>query len=142
MNGFFEWIENPLKWSDISHLKRLIINKELLDESRLEIKFRRKLEELGLKDKFIHDQPLTWKIKYRPDFFFPEYNLVIEYDEIAHNNKILQDKKREKVIKKYIDNLEIIRVKEGEENKGLSEIKSIFQKYSVEMNFEDDNSHK
>ena len=41
------------------------------------------LEELGIK--FIHDESI-WKPynNLRPDFFLPNYNLVIEFDGIQH----------------------------------------------------------
>ena len=43
------------------------------------------LENAGLKGRFIHDESgISWQIKYRPDFWFINENLIVEYDEIAH----------------------------------------------------------
>lgn len=40
--------------------------------------------------------------KYRVDFFIPEYNLAIEYDESYHELKIKEDSEREKEINKIL----------------------------------------
>jgi len=62
-------------------------------------------------------------VEYRIDFYLPEYNLAIEYNEKHHNslfNKI-KDQKRIENIKKIIEAKFII-VDQYEENKGINKI--------------------
>lgn len=121
--AFKSWKANTKLWNNIDHLKRRLTTKELLDESRKEIKFRRLLENSGLKGRFIHDEIISWQIKYRPDFWFIKEDLIVEYDEKAHITQIEQDQRREKIIRKYLPNIKFIRVFEGKEDAGLEKIK-------------------
>lgn len=54
-------------------------------------------------------------LDYRVDFYLPEVNLVIEFDERDHEygKRLKRDKQREKEIQQYL-NCEIVRVKEHE----------------------------
>lgn len=63
--------------------------------------FKEMLEETlnELKIKVEHQYPAG---KYRIDFFIPEYNLAIEYDESYHELKIKEDSEREKEINKIL----------------------------------------
>ena len=60
-------------------------------------------------------------LRYRVDFFLPELNIAIEYDEAHHKYKKQQDIKREQEIMGFL-NCKIIRVAEGEEQKGVNQI--------------------
>lgn len=61
--------------------------------------------------------------KYRIDFYSKEYNLAIEYDEEHHNHTIntIDDMVREHMIHDELG-CKFIRVKKGEELKGINEI--------------------
>jgi len=130
IEAYKKWQSDNTLWKKIDHLKRKIAAREILDESRLEIKFRRLLESNGFADKFIHDMQVSWNVKYRPDFWFVKENLVVEYDERAHQTQQDQDKFREKIIRRYIPNITFIRVFEGKEEKGLAEIKAYMDKFN------------
>lgn len=70
-----------------------------VSNERFEISFFKLLEE-ALKEidvKLIHQYYVSG---YRIDFFLPEYNLAIEYDEDHHKLRTKEDKIREKEIKK------------------------------------------
>ena len=127
-----KWKKDKTLWKNIDHLKRRIENREILDESRLEINFMRLMERNGLKGKFIHDEAIDWNIKYRPDFWFVTANLIVEYDEKAHGIQIELDLIRENIIKKYLPNVHFIRVKEGNEQNGLNEILEFLEKFERE----------
>ena len=116
-------------WKSIDHLKRKIKTREIYDESRLEIKFLRLLESTGYSKRFIHDENISWQIKYRPDFWFLNENLIVEYDEKAHKFQVEDDIRREKIIRRYIPNVIFIRVKEGFEQDGLNEIKNYLTRF-------------
>ena len=58
---------------------------------------------------------------YRVDFYIPDLNLVIEYDEEHHAQQLLDDELRERFIKKEI-NCDFIRVEKGNEVEGLNQI--------------------
>jgi len=129
VKAFKKWeLDNSL-WRKIDHIKRKIELKEILDESRPEIKFLRILENADLKGRFLHDEHISWQLKYRPDFWFLNENLIVEYDEIAHKFQIEQDIQRENIIKKHLPNIYFIRVKEGFEEEGLSAILSFLEKF-------------
>ena len=132
IDAFEEWEKDKSLWKKIDHVKRKLRTREILDESRQEIKFLRLLESVGLKKRFIHDTEISWEIKYRPDFWFVNENLIVEYDEIAHKFQIEEDKRREKIIKKYLPNIHFIRVSEGNEMEGLKEIQNYLKKFSNE----------
>ncbi len=63
---------------------------------------------------------------YRLDFFFPEINLIVEYDEKEHVYKTEADRSRQSYISKYFHKRGIaptwIRVKEDKEIEGIKEI--------------------
>lgn len=122
VEAFNKWSVDKSLWKNINHVKRQIQEKILFDESRHEIKFLRKLENEGLKNRFIHDVSISWQLKFRPDFWFINDNLIVEFDEKAHKSREKEDKIREKVIKKHLPNITFIRVKEGYEDEGLIEI--------------------
>lgn len=72
-----------------------------LPKENSEILFKEMLEETmnELKIRVEHQYPAG---KYRIDFFIPEYNLAIEYDESYHELKIKEDSEREKEINKIL----------------------------------------
>ena len=72
-----------------------------LPKENSEILFKEMLEETlnELKIKVEHQYPAG---KYRIDFFIPEYNLAIEYDESYHELKIKEDSERENEINKIL----------------------------------------
>ena len=70
-----------------------------VSNERFEISFFKLLKE-ALKEidvKLIHQHYVSG---YRIDFFLPEYNLAIEYDEEHHKSRTKEDKIREREIKK------------------------------------------
>lgn len=128
--AYQQWEADNNLWNRINHLKRQIGNKVILDESRPEIKFLRRLEKVGLKGRFIHDEQISWQLKFRPDFWFVNENLIVEYDEVAHKSQVEEDKRREKIITKYLPNVKFIRIKEGSEDDGLREVFSYLKKFN------------
>ena len=61
------------------------------------------------------------------DFYLPELNIAIEFDEIQHEYSQEKDKERQKAIQKKLK-CKFIRVKEGQEYRALEEIsKAVFQ---------------
>lgn len=132
IEAFKKWEKDKSLWNKIDHVKRKLLTREIFDESRQEIKFLRLLESVSLKKRFIHDTEISWEIKYRPDFWFVQENLIVEYDEIAHKFQIDNDINREKIIRKYLPNVHFIRVSEGNEMEGLKEIQNYLKKFSDE----------
>lgn len=130
VTAYEKWEQDNSLWNKIDHIKRKIEQKEILDESRKEIKFLRMLENAGLKGRFIHDVSISWQLKYRPDFWFINENLIVEYDEIAHKLRTNEDVQREKIIKKHIPNVHFIRVQEGLEKDGLEEVLNFLKSFS------------
>ena len=57
---------------------------------------------------------------YRIDFYLPDLNIAIEYDELAHKN-YKNDNKRQTDIENYLQ-CDFIRIKEGFELTGLNQI--------------------
>ena len=129
VEAFQNWENDNKLWKSIDHLKRKIQTREIYDESRLEIKFLRLLEINGYSKRFIHDENISWLVKYRPDFWFTKENLIIEYDEKAHLSQIQEDIQREKIIRRYFPNVNFIRVQEGFEENGLNEIKHYLMRF-------------
>lgn len=72
-----------------------------LPKENSEILFKEMLEETlnELKITVEHQYPAG---KYRIDFFIPEYNLAVEYDESYHELKIKEDSEREEKINKLL----------------------------------------
>lgn len=128
--AFERWENDKTLWNKIDHIKRKIELKEILDESRQEIRFLRMLENAGLKGRFIHDEHISWQLKYRPDFWFVNESLIVEYDEVAHKFRVEADFQRERIIKKHLPNIHFIRVTEGAEESGLKEILNFLSKFS------------
>ena len=133
-DAYEKWKLNNSLWSNIDHLRRQLRAKEVHDESRLEINFMRLLEENGYKGRFIHDESVSWQLKFRPDFWFVKEGLIVEYDERAHNSTKEDDAKREKIIKRHVPNVHFIRIKEGFEPEGLRDIKEYLDKFEKLMN--------
>ena len=94
--------------------------------SRPEDCFHEMLKEFLHMDKVLRQFPVSlWRV----DFYLPDYGLIIEYDEDQHFSPIArkQDEEREKGVREFFrsefdDIVNIVRVKRGEEIKGLSEI--------------------
>ncbi len=94
--------------------------------TRHEDSFSSMLNEFLSDDKIIREYPIAGK---RIDFYMPEYSLAIEYDEEQHFSKDSKEKDCERwsIIQSYViseleDPMSLIRVKKGEEIKGLSNI--------------------
>jgi very-short-patch-repair endonuclease len=94
--------------------------------TRHEDSFSSMLNEFLSDDKIIREFPIAGK---RIDFYIPEYSLAIEYDEEQHFSKDSKERDCERwsVIQSYViseleDPMSLIRVKKGEEIKGLSNI--------------------
>lgn len=94
--------------------------------TRHEDSFSSMLNEFLSDEKIIREFPIAGK---RIDFYIPEYSLAIEYDEEQHFSKDSKEKDFERwsVIQSYItseleDPMSLIRVKKGEEIRGLSNI--------------------
>ena len=102
---FNNGIAKELRCELVSRLKEKDIKIELTNGIKFERKenrFREQLKEtlspLNIK---IETQKSIYGGKYRIDFYLPEFNLAIEYDEQQHNNDIhrTKDKQREEEIK-------------------------------------------
>ena len=91
----------------------------IIPRTRREILFEINLVEL-LKD-VVKIETQYSVLNYTVDFYIPELNLVIEYDEKWHNQYIEQDKKRENEIIDAL-NCDFIRVLEGDEIKAINKI--------------------
>jgi len=77
-------------------------------------------------------------LNYRVDFYLPEWNIVIEYDEPRHKSPFVQklDMIREKKIKAEL-NCVFVRVNQGEESQGIGAIcKLVFVPSSVKRTLE------
>ena len=59
--------------------------------------------------------------KYFIDFYLPEYNLAIEYDEKYHSSQEVKDSAREQILSRLL-NCKFIRVAEGKELEAISKI--------------------
>lgn len=127
--AFQKWEQDNSMWKNIDHIKRRIQLREILDESRKEIKFLRMLENSGLKGRFVHDEGISWQLKFRPDFWFINESLIVEYDEKAHKLRVNEDSKREKIIRRYIPSVHFIRVHEGFEDDGLEQVLNYLKRF-------------
>lgn len=68
---------------------------------------------------------------YIVDFYIPEVNLIIEYDEKYHTKIMEKDKKRQKFLEEKMK-VKFIRVNEGDELSGLNRIiKHMFREKSL-----------
>lgn len=59
--------------------------------------------------------------KYIVDFYIPQLELVIEYDEKHHKKQIKDDKIRQEYIEEKLG-VQFIRVNEGKELQGLNQV--------------------
>ena len=112
--------------------------------ARFEYKFYNLLKEFFPNENIICQMPV---LSFKVDFYLPFANIIIEYDEKHHKYSTEKDEKKKKKIRKEImrkisqgiplfevdeadyspwlkdeDILHVIRVKEGEEIKGIREI--------------------
>lgn len=94
--------------------------------SRLECEYFSMLKKVFNKEDIVREFYISG---YRTDFYFPEYDIHVEYDEEGHFSKVVRERdiEKERVIRKfYYDNYDdfthIIRVKKGEEYESLSVI--------------------
>lgn len=60
--------------------------------------------------------------KYRIDFYLPEHNIAVEYDEKEHLKTADEDRRREDAILQMIQGVKFIRVAEGMEIDGLNRV--------------------
>lgn len=67
--------------------------------------------------------------KYLVDCYFPNMNLVVEYDEKYHDYIKEDDKKRDMIVSEKLK-CNILRVKEGQEHKGIARIIN----HAIELN--------
>lgn len=97
--------ENNIGYKIIKQIYEFLGGNENVDiyvsNERFEITFfkllKEALEEIGVKLICQH-----YVSGYRIDFFIPEYNLAIEYDEDHHKSRTREDRIRERKIKKEI----------------------------------------
>lgn len=69
--------------------------------------------------------------RHRVDFYFPKFNLIVEYDEKHHNTQREEDKLRELEIRSITDKeITFIRVREGKEFEGIITIISFLMHYA------------
>lgn len=119
---------------------------------RFEIKFKTVLQELFPGLKIIHQYFISG---YKLDFFIPDLNMIIEYDEEYHKYILEKDSKRinivlknlqnminnnmplydqDKYMRKYLlknsDILSVVRVQKGNEIKGIKDICTEIEKCS------------
>lgn len=107
-SGYLKLIKtfrNNLEYKIIKQVYKFLGGNENIDiyvpNERFEISFFKSLKE-ALKEidiKLIYQHYVSG---YRIDFFLPEYNLAIEYDEEGHKFQKEEDKLREEKIKKAI----------------------------------------
>jgi phage anti-repressor protein len=92
-------------------------------KTRLELEFKELLFSLlGWKTTIFTQHSCNFgNNQYFVDFYIPDYNLVIEYDEKYHDSRKTEDKIREQIICKIL-NCKFIRVKEKKELEALSKI--------------------
>lgn len=68
--------------------------------------------------------------KYRLDYYLPEVNLAIEYDEMStHWDKTEEDQQREREIKEVIKDIQFIRVHQNYDDKGIIDIVNFIYRY-------------
>lgn len=108
--GIYSLLENSKilssdKKQELVNFVNKITGKEnvIVLSSRFEIEFGQKLKNtfkpLNIE---IESQKPMFNGKYRIDFYLPEFNLAIEYDEEQHNYQQEEDKQREEEIKRVL----------------------------------------
>lgn len=109
----------------VPELTRWLEKKPLLKFTRKEESFYHQLKEflLGLNLNLVlkTQYPVD---SYRIDFYFPEYNLAVEYDESHHKSHNKRDKARQSEIEVKL-NCTFLRIEEGHEIKGLGQLASL-----------------
>ena len=60
-------------------------------------------------------------LNYRIDFYLPDLNIAVEYDEIYHKSNVESDTKRQLDIENYLQ-CNFVRVQEGFELEGINKI--------------------
>lgn len=140
---------NPLKWFltekglyQVLVNSRKTIAKQILEDLDLgfKIKYKRmpkQTEFTFMLSHFLQEHVKTYAVgeynpifveefsvgKYRLDYYFLEYGIIVEYDEKAHKYRLEEDKNREREIKKILgDDVKFIRVQEGKEFEGIIHI--------------------
>lgn len=109
----------------VPELIRWLERKPLLKFTRKEESFYQQLQEFlsGLNlDMVVETQYPVYN--YRIDFYLPEYNLAIEYDELRHKSQVDKDKVRQFQIEAKL-NCTFLRIEEGQEIKGLGQLASL-----------------
>lgn len=109
----------------MSEFTRWLEKKPLLKFTRKEEYFYQQLQEFlsGLNlDMVVETQYPVYN--YRIDFYLPEYNLAIEYDELRHKSQVDKDKVRQFQIEAKL-NCTFLRIEEGQEIKGLGQLASL-----------------
>ncbi|AIY72824.1 TPA: Rha family transcriptional regulator [Bacillus tropicus] len=115
---------------------------------KLEFGFKQILEEFFKEKYFEYQKPIG---KYRVDFLFNN-NIVVEYDEEFHELQVESDKQREEEIKELLWNeiinikknehlklkdkneyVKILRIKKGEEIKGLKNLLLLIQEENHDL---------
>ena len=127
---------------------RKAVAKELLEELDLGYKIKHKKTPLQtgftfMLSNFLQEHVKTYAVdeynpvfveefrvgKYRLDYFFSDYGIIVEYDEKAHKYKVEEDESREQEIKKILGNeVKFVRVQEGKEFEGVIRIISELSK--------------
>lgn len=100
-----------------SHLNSVGIYANMPKQTKFETMLQKALSHIGISYE-------TEKVvdNYRLDFYIPELNIIIEYDEVHHRSQLEEDKFRESTLSKFIPNSKILRVSEGKEVEGLADI--------------------
>lgn len=103
--------------------------------NKKEYVFFSQLEEVLSHSKLLSRPHVLYQYKileYRVDCYFPDYNICIEYDEIYHNAERQKKKDAQRQARIELEgDYTFIRVKEGQENKGIGEIiKELVKKQS------------
>ncbi|WP_047984316.1 DUF559 domain-containing protein [Ornithinibacillus californiensis] len=123
---YFEEFNNLIKFAQINGVK-----KEFL--IFVPIKERRFGEILNNSLEGIVDIYYQYKVdNYMVDFYIPQLELVIEYDEKHHKKQIKVDKIRQEYIEELLG-VQFIRVNEGKELQGLNQVIKLLLKMNVRM---------
>lgn len=120
--------------------EKLGLKLKVLPQTFTEVEFRSRLQDcLDMVNESLKDfgynftmekQKRILEGKYRVDFFIPECNLCIEWDEMStHWNKTEEDKQREKEIKEVIKGAKFIRIHQYEGDWGINAIVNFLYRY-------------
>ncbi|NMB18431.1 MAG: DUF559 domain-containing protein [Erysipelothrix sp.] len=112
---YFEEFNNLINFAQTNGVKKEFLVFVPIKERRFGEMLKKPLE--GIVD--IYDQ---YKVdKYIVDFYIPQLELVIEYDEKHHKKQIKDDKIRQEYIEEKLG-VQFIRVNEGKELQGLNQV--------------------